>query len=105
GKTVTYGIHSNATVIGSHLRYKKDGIKFTCKCYDEVFDVFLPMIGEHNVYDALAAIAAGRVLGVKSSKIKKGLSDFTGTPMRQEIVAFETLLFSMMRIMPILLHE
>ncbi len=48
------------------------------------------MIGEHNVYDALAAIAAGRVLGVKSSKIKKkGLSDFTGTPMRQEIVAFE----------------
>ena len=89
GKTVTYGIHSNATVIGSHLRYKKDGIKFTCKCYDEVFDVFLPMIGEYNVYDALAAIAAGRVLGVKSSKIKKGLSDFTGTPMRQEIVAFE----------------
>lgn len=47
------------------------------------------MIGEHNVYDALVAIAAGRVLGVKSSKIKKGLSDFTGTPMRQEIVAFE----------------
>ena len=34
--------------------------------------------------NALAAIAAGRVLGVKSSKIKKGLSDFTGTPMRQE---------------------
>jgi len=89
GKTVTYGIHSNATVIGSHLRYKKDGIKFTCKCYDEVFDVFLPMIGEHNVYDALAAIGAGRVLGVKSSKIKKGLSEFTGTPMRQEIVAFD----------------
>ena len=60
-----------------------------CKCYDEVFDVFLPMIGEHNVYDALAAIGAGRVLGVKSSKIKKGLSEFTGTPMRQEIVAFD----------------
>ena len=75
--------------LASHLRYKKDGIKFTCKCYDEVFDIFLPMIGEHNVYDALAAIVAGRVLGIKSNTIRKGLSEFTGTPMRQEIVPFE----------------
>ncbi len=72
GKTITYGIERNATCIGSHLRYKKDGIKFTCKCYDEVFDIFLPMIGEHNVYDALAAIVAGRVLGIKSNTIRKG---------------------------------
>ena len=49
GKTITYGIESNATCIGSHLQYKKDGIKFTCKCYDEVFDIFLPMIGVHSV--------------------------------------------------------
>ena len=41
------------------------------------------MIGEHNVYDALAAIVAGRVLGIKSNTIRKGLSEFTGTPMRQ----------------------
>lgn len=82
GKTITYGIERNATCIGSHLRYKKDGIKFTCKCYDEVFDIFLPMIGEHNVYDALAAIVAGRVLGIKSNTIRKGLSEFTGTPMQ-----------------------
>lgn len=88
GKTMTYGIHSNATIKGSHLRYKKDGIKFTCKAYDDVFDVFLPMIGEHNVYDALAAIGAARVLGVKASKIKKGLGEFSGTPMRQEIISF-----------------
>lgn len=47
------------------------------------------MIGEHNVYDALAAIVAGRVLGIKSNTIRKGLSEFSGTPMRQEIVPFE----------------
>ena len=88
GKIVTYGIDSNATVVGYQLRYKRDGIKFTCKCYDEIFDIFLPMIGIHNVYDALAAVAAARVLGVKSVKIKKALGDFIGTPMRQEIVPF-----------------
>ena len=35
------------------------------------------MIGEHNVYDALAAIVAGRVLGIKSNTIRKGLSEFS----------------------------
>lgn len=86
GKLISYGIQHNATVTGSNLRYKKDGIKFTCKCFDEIFDVFLPMIGEHNVYDALAAIAVGRSLGLNSTKIKKALGNFPGIPMRQEIV-------------------
>jgi len=105
GKTITYGIERNATCIGSHLRYKKDGIKFTCKCYDEVFDIFLPMIGEHNVYDALAAIVAGRVLGIKSNTIRKGLSEFTGTPMRQEIVPFEDIVTHIMQILPLWLKR
>ncbi|MBS4913748.1 MAG: UDP-N-acetylmuramoyl-tripeptide--D-alanyl-D-alanine ligase [Veillonella sp.] len=88
GKTIYYGIKERATVSGFNLRYKKDGIKFTCRCFDEVFDVFLPMIGEHNVYDALAAISAGRALGISSQKIAKGLGQFTGMPMRQEIISF-----------------
>ena len=31
---------------------------------------------------------AGRALGIKSNTIRKGLGEFTGTPMRQEIVSF-----------------
>lgn len=88
GKTIYYGIHRPATVQGVQLKYRKDGIGFTCRCFDEVFPVTLPMIGEHNVYDALAAITVGRILGVPSAKIAKGLAAFAGTPMRQEIVSF-----------------
>lgn len=88
GKKIFYGIHRSATVTGSQLRYKKDGIKFTCRCFDELFDVFLPMIGEHNVYDALAAVAVGRALGVPSQKIARALGDFSGMAMRQEIISF-----------------
>lgn len=88
GKCISYGIQNNAMVKGSNISYKKDGIKFTCKCFDDVFDVFLPMIGEHNVLDALAAIAVARTCGVSPAKIKKGLEVFTGTPMRQELIAF-----------------
>lgn len=89
-KIMTYGIENRSTVRGTQLKYKRDGIKFTCFCFDEVFDIFLPMIGVHNVYDALAAIAVGRALGVStSSKFVKAFSQFTGIPMRQEIVSFE----------------
>lgn len=89
-KIITYGIQSEATVKGIQIRYKKDGVKFTCRCFDEIFDVFLPMIGEHNVYDCLAAISVGRTLGVKPSvKMVKAFSIFKGIPMRQEIVRFQ----------------
>lgn len=89
GKTITYGLEGTSTVRGSHISYKKDGIKFTCKCYDDVFDIFLPMIGVHNVYNALATIAVARVLGVATGKIKKSFSTFTGMAMRQEIIPLD----------------
>jgi len=86
-KVIGCGIENPATITGYQIRYKKDGIKFTCKSFDEVFDVFLPMIGTHNVYNALVAIAVGRALGLPSGKIKKALGSFKGIPMRQEIVS------------------
>lgn len=89
GRIIGFGIASNATVSASHLQYKRDGIKFTCKCYDEVFDAFIPMIGTHNVYNALVAVATARALGICSPKIKKGLQHFAGMPMRQELIAFD----------------
>ncbi|MCK4259015.1 MAG: UDP-N-acetylmuramoyl-tripeptide--D-alanyl-D-alanine ligase [Halanaerobiales bacterium] len=47
------------------------------------FDIPLP--GEHNVYNALAAIAVGRVLGVSFSKIQEGLKNFQPSKMRMNI--------------------
>lgn len=87
-KTVNYGLNQNATITGFNVHYKKDGIKFTCRYYDDVFDVFLPMIGEHNVYNALTAIAVGRILGISTAKIRKALNEFKGIKMRQEIKSF-----------------
>ena len=34
GKTIYYGIHQPATVQGVQLKYRKDGIGFTCRCFD-----------------------------------------------------------------------
>ncbi|MBQ6901762.1 MAG: UDP-N-acetylmuramoyl-tripeptide--D-alanyl-D-alanine ligase [Oscillospiraceae bacterium] len=41
--------------------------------------------GEHNVRNALAAIAVGRELGMDDASIAEGLSEFINTGMRQDI--------------------
>jgi UDP-N-acetylmuramoyl-tripeptide--D-alanyl-D-alanine ligase len=46
----------------------------------------MPVIGRHNVYNALAAIAVGRLLGLSEHQLAKGLAEYRGMPMRQELV-------------------
>ncbi|MBW8708154.1 MAG: UDP-N-acetylmuramate--L-alanine ligase [Alphaproteobacteria bacterium] len=45
-------------------------------------DMSLPMPGEHNVQNALAAIVVARELGVKDDVIRKGLAGFRGVGRR-----------------------
>lgn len=85
-RIVSYGIDRPCVVQAVQIRAKRDGQKFTCLCYGRDVDIFLPMVGRHNIYDALAAIAVARVLGVDFTKMNRALSRFTGTPMRQEII-------------------
>ena len=44
------------------------------------------LFGIHNVYDALAATAAARVIGIDINKIQKALADFVPGEQRQTIV-------------------
>ena len=45
----------------------------------------LSLLGEHNLSNALAAVAVGRTLGVEFGEIVKGLADFTGAKRRFEL--------------------
>ena len=47
-------------------------------------EVTIPIAGEHNVYNALAAIALCRDLGIDMEHIRAGLKKFTGTNRRFE---------------------
>ena len=46
--------------------------------------ITLNVPGEHNVYNALAAIAVAEALGISGDAIAEGLSHFTGTKRRFE---------------------
>src|SRR3546814_6821122 len=70
---ITYGFSDDADLHACDVRPKGSGAHFTV-CFDdgkpearrEAFHLNLP--GEHNVQNALAAIAIGRELGVRSEE-------------------------------------
>ena len=86
GKVVGYGVKSNAPIRADRITASEKGIHFTCHSFDQVFDVTVPVIGLHNVYNALAAVAVGRIVGLSEHQVTKGLATYKGVPMREEII-------------------
>jgi len=68
-RVVTFGIIEKATVTPKDL----EGVK-------------LPLPGEHNIYNALAAIAVARILKVKNKSIRQGLEKFYPSSKRMEVI-------------------
>ena len=84
-RVVTFGIENDAEVRGSEIRTQGQLTYFTVSFNGENPAEFeLPMVGIHNVYNALAAIAAGYVLGESVSDMQKGLAELQMTGMRFE---------------------
>jgi UDP-N-acetylmuramoyl-tripeptide--D-alanyl-D-alanine ligase len=53
------------------------GVSFTAVCEKDELELFVPSPGRHMVYNALAAVAVGRALGVPAQKIQTGIASFT----------------------------
>lgn len=62
--------------------------KFTIKLdgFDELLEFEIPTVGEHNVYNAMAAIIAGNAMEMSIDEIKAGLLNFKPTKDRQDII-------------------
>jgi UDP-N-acetylmuramoyl-tripeptide--D-alanyl-D-alanine ligase len=66
------GVHFQA----KNIRYAKEGMNFTLEHQGEVYEVYVPGYGEHNVYNALSAIAAVSFAGVDIPTAIKRLAVF-----------------------------
>lgn len=85
GRIVFYGIEQSGHVQADNIQTEGLHTSFTCRCHGEEFVLRLPMIGRHNVYNTLAAVAAAWELGLRAEAIQEGLSQFQPTAMRQQI--------------------
>ena len=85
-RTVRFGLGAAADVRARHIRSTPDGSRFTLELWDESYDVVLPLIGDFNVANALAAAAAARALGVSGASIAARIATMPQVPGRLEIV-------------------
>lgn len=58
-KQIWYAIDHDADIRASNIEYDKDGSKFDVKIFDETYHFETKLLGLHNIYNILAAIAIG----------------------------------------------
>ncbi len=86
-KTVWFGIENEKSdVFGKILRCDAHGAEFSVRGSDVTFRINCG--GEHNVCNALSAIAVGRIFGMSDDAVSEGLSSFRNTGMRQDIYEY-----------------
>ena len=73
GKIMTVGITSAADYKADNIKYESDGMSFSMKLQGQKINLFIPILGEHHVYNALNAIAVADHLGFSPMEIKAGL--------------------------------
>ena len=85
-RVTTYGTSAQADLEASRIEHRDGGVRFAVRdrAHDVGGEVFLPMPGEHNVRNALAAIAVALDLGVDFERITRSLSEFRGVHRRFE---------------------
>ena len=84
-RVVTYGFNAQADVRAVNLTYKAGVAHFDVhlQAEDRVIEgCTLPMPGDHNVSNALSAVAVARHLGMNSTEIREALAAFGGVNRR-----------------------
>ena len=89
-RVVTFGFNAQADVRAANLTYENGVAHFDVALQAEgqvIEGCTLPMPGDHNVSNALAAVAVARHLGMKKDEIREALAGFAGVNRRFTKVA------------------
>jgi UDP-N-acetylmuramate--alanine ligase len=88
-RLITYGFSPQADARAVNVRFSEGASHFDCVFTDRrkgseirLDGLSLPMPGEHNVQNAMAAIVVARELGVGDALIRKALAEFKGVGRR-----------------------
>ncbi|QRG69490.1 UDP-N-acetylmuramoyl-tripeptide--D-alanyl-D-alanine ligase [Brevibacillus choshinensis] len=86
GKFVTIGIEEDADYRATDIHVEDRGIRFSCFIGERLEEFYLPILGEHNISNALFAIAVTHSLGFSVETIREGLNAFH--PQRKRLTRY-----------------
>lgn len=86
GKNVlSFAVENNADITAQNIQLNSDYSHFTVEFADEVHHINLPLLGLHNVANALAAIAVTDPLDFPATAVVQGLSSMMSVPHRLQL--------------------
>jgi UDP-N-acetylmuramoyl-L-alanyl-D-glutamate--2,6-diaminopimelate ligase len=85
-RVVWFGLSPEADIRAEHVRPGPDGTRFTMVMPNGRVEMFLRLVGLHNVQNALAAAAAALSLGASELTVASALEDARSVPGRLELV-------------------
>jgi UDP-N-acetylmuramoyl-tripeptide--D-alanyl-D-alanine ligase len=87
GKVVWYGLRHNANVSADNIEQRgPEGLAFDVVVGDKRVRAFLRLVGVHNVYNALAAVAVALERGLNLSEAVGALASLLPTDKRGQVV-------------------
>lgn len=86
GRCVSFGLKVEAFVGAEKITYRHDqGTSFTLRIGRDKQEIVMPIAGEHQVMNALAAVASTWAAGATIADIGQGLTNFSPVPGRMEV--------------------
>ena len=85
----TYGIENDSEFMAKEIELQENSSHFLVDNTDGKFAIKVPVGGNHFVYNALCAVAVGKLLGIENAKIQKGIAGLELTKKRMEIRKLE----------------
>jgi UDP-N-acetylmuramoyl-tripeptide--D-alanyl-D-alanine ligase len=92
GKVVRYGMRSSADVRAEHVEQRgPEGSSFELVGSSFRENVTLPLVGAHNIYNALAAVAVALERGIAPAEAAKALASLAPADKRGQVVKVDNI--------------
>ncbi|MDY4575724.1 MAG: UDP-N-acetylmuramoyl-tripeptide--D-alanyl-D-alanine ligase [Intestinibacter sp.] len=82
----TFGFGKDNTIYCVDFNMNDNDTTFNAMIDGKVEEFYIPTVGEHNIYNAMAAILVGQTLGISLDDIKRGLKNFEITKSRMDVI-------------------
>ena len=85
-KLRTFGFDKDNDIYCESYEMDEESINFVAVINGKKEEIFIPTVGKHNIYNAMAAILVGLNLNMTIEEIKDGLKNFQCTKNRLDII-------------------
>ena len=85
----SFGLNNPSDVFAVNYEFKIDGTEYFLNLFDEMLHIKTKMIGQFNLYNALSAVTACKILKIKTPYILSGLNEMQSVAGRFNVINFD----------------